>query len=267
MYAGLRFLNQLLKAQLFPLCNYISKHKVLIMDDIFRGTSQPRKCVSVSTCFYTCVNARVYTCVCGWTCIHKVSPCKRLIVVGSHSPALPGHEGDPGLRHPEAPQSMRAQGGPLLGKSRHPPRKGLRSAPGGHVFPCPPLVESSFSELFSTHLRLIPGNLREGVYELSLLGQFTKLFMLVTVFLFSMFHDQDGVLTSSLCYSFLSSCHWSARPSLGCWSSLTGFTPQSVSLERPLHHTPACPPATQVSPSSLHSPVHTTRTFTLSSKL
>lgn len=155
--------------------------------------------MSVSTCFYTCVNARVYTCVCGRTCIHKVSPCKRLIVVGSYSPALPGHEGDPGLRHPEAPQSMRAQGGPLLGQSRHPPRKGLRSAPGGHVFPCPPLVESSLSELFSTHLRLIPGNLWEGIYELSLLGQFTKLPMLVTVFLFSMFHDQDGVLTSSLC--------------------------------------------------------------------
>lgn len=80
MYAGLRFLNQLLKAQLFPLCNYISKHKVLIMDYIFRGTSQPRKCVSVSTCLCT------YVCECA--CIHKVSPSKCLIMgVGSHSPA------------------------------------------------------------------------------------------------------------------------------------------------------------------------------------
>ncbi len=45
----------------------------------------------MSTCFYTNVNAWVYTCVCERACVHKVPPCKRLIVcVGNNSPIPQG---------------------------------------------------------------------------------------------------------------------------------------------------------------------------------
>ncbi len=41
--------------------------------------------------FYTNVNAWVYTCVCERACVHKVPPCKRLIVcVGNNSPIPQG---------------------------------------------------------------------------------------------------------------------------------------------------------------------------------
>lgn len=49
---------------------------------MFRGSSQPRQCVSVRNHGHSCACERV--------CIQKVSPCKCLIVhVGSHSPAPP----------------------------------------------------------------------------------------------------------------------------------------------------------------------------------
>ncbi len=86
----------------------------------------------MSTCFYTNVNALVYTCVCERACVHKVPPCKCLIVcVGNNSPIPQGMKQAwkrPGPQTSRDPQGTGPPGEPPQGQPRPPPRKGQRRA-------------------------------------------------------------------------------------------------------------------------------------------
>ncbi len=94
--------------------------------------------MSVSTCFYTNVNALVYTCVCERACVHKVPPCKCLIVcVGNNSPIPQGMKQAwkrPGPQTSRDPQGTGPPGEPPQGQPRPPPRKGQRRARRRDIF-------------------------------------------------------------------------------------------------------------------------------------
>ncbi len=104
----------------------------LILQNKVWSNSRSRQCVSVSTCFYTNVNAWVYTCVCERACVHKVPPCKCLIVcVGNNSPIPQGMKQArkrPGPQTSRDPQGTGPPGEPPQGQPRPPPRKGQRRA-------------------------------------------------------------------------------------------------------------------------------------------
>ncbi len=85
--------------------------------------------------FYTNVNAWVYTCVCDRACVHKVPPCKCLIVcVGNNSPIPQGMKQAWKRSGPQTSGGPPGHGTPRRtppqGQPRPPPRKG-RGEPEG----------------------------------------------------------------------------------------------------------------------------------------